>query len=626
MTALLEAKGLTVTARLNGQSVPVLRDIDLTVREGQVLGLVGESGAGKSMIGRAISQLLPSGFAVGGGTLAFKGRSLVGLAEPERRALLGRDIAFIPQEPITALNPVLSIGQQFDEHLARLGQAGGAARRQRAAAMLEAVHLPDPLGLLGRYPHQLSGGMCQRVLIAMAFAGDPALLIADEPTTALDVTIQARIMRIIREMQAAHRTAVILITHDLKLAARMCDEIRVLYAGSVVEAGPAAKVFADPAHPYTRCLELANPPIEGERRALASLPEHMPGLAALAGMRGCRFAARCPLKAPECETNEPALTSFAPDRLAACLRLAEREAIRPAALAPFRTVIGKGDEPLLKVENLGKRYAWRRSLFGLGAKPVDAVADVSFRVGANEFVGIVGESGSGKSTVAKLVMGLEAPSAGRLTLEGHDVTQDNAATHAKRLATAQMVFQDPQSALNPRRRVGAIVTQAMEAGPIRVSWEDRLTRARVLLAEIGMAPESALRYPSQLSGGQRQRVNIARALCVVPKLLVADEIVSGLDVSVQAQLLNLLLRLKSELGIALLFISHDLSVVRYLCDRVLVMHRGRIVEQGAVDEVFARPRHDYTKALLAAVPPDDLNKPWAAMAEAPRVMEEELTA
>jgi peptide/nickel transport system ATP-binding protein len=611
-TSLLEARDLTVTATLGGKPVEAIRQLSFTLPPGRILGLVGESGAGKSMIGRAIAQALPRGFAITGGSLRLSGEDLLGVTPVRRRSLLGKDIAFIPQEPMTALNPVMTIGAQFFEHLKRLGISDAAERRARALAAFASVHLPDGAELLGRYPHQLSGGMCQRVLIAMAFASRPRLVIADEPTTALDVTIQARIVQLIAEMQRRDGTGVVFITHDLRLAARICDEIIVLYAGRAVERGPATALLSAPAHPYTRCLQLAAPAMARERRALYVLPEQMPGLAALASMQGCRFFSRCPVAGPECREVDPAAVMLAPLREAACLHLDRIAGIQPLPEPPFSVSAAQESAPVLGIEAVAKSFAggsfWRRRV-------VQAVRPASFSVASGEFVGLVGESGSGKSTLARLVMGLEAASAGRILLGGEDVTAPGSAARRQRLALAQMVFQDPQSALNPRRRVADIITQPLQA-PFRLtSPAERAARAASLLQEVGLAPEMAARFPAQLSGGQRQRVNIARALCAVPSLLVADEIVSGLDVSVQAQLLELLLRLRAERGIAMLFISHDLSVVRHLCDRVLVMYRGEIVEQGQTEQVFDAPLHPYTRRLLAAVPPDDLFRPWRPFPE-----------
>jgi peptide/nickel transport system ATP-binding protein len=605
---ILEARNLTVSATLDGESVPVIRDLSFALERGRVIGLVGESGAGKSMVGRTIAQLLPPGFAATGGNLEFGGNDLVTMQAEERRALLGREIAFIPQEPLSALNPVLTIESQFDEHLARIGVAA-AERRERMLAAFEAVHLPHGADLSTRYPHQLSGGMCQRVLIAFAFASRPKLVIADEPTTALDVTIQARIVRLIAEMQERENTAVVFITHDLRLAAQVCDDILVLYAGRAAEYGPARKVFATPGHPYTRCLQLANPAMSGARRSLYALPERMPGLRAYKDIQGCAFAPRCPHVIADCTRALPPFVEVGAAHVAACIRARLTAQIAAPALAP-------SDEPartspILEVSTLSKRFVSSRGLFRR-ASEFTAVRDVGFALHENEFVGIVGESGSGKSTLARLIVGLETPSEGRIAIAGRDASVPDFDEHRRR--HVQMVFQDPQSALNPRRRVASIVTQPLEAAGI-ATWEERLAKAGLLLSEIGLPPEAARRFPAQLSGGQRQRVNIARALCAVPRILIADEIVSGLDVSVQAQLLNLLGALRRERGFSMLFISHDLSVVRYLCDRVLVMYRGEVVESGPTEQVFSAPAHDYTRTLLAAVPPDDPAEVWEGLAQ-----------
>jgi peptide/nickel transport system ATP-binding protein len=609
MTPALEARDLSVGAAIDGAIVPALRALSFRLDPGRVLGLVGESGAGKSMVGRTIAHLLPPGFAITGGTLRFEGRDLAAMTPRQRRALLGRAIAFIPQAPLTALNPVLTIGRQFDEHLARQGIRRRRERRERAVAMLASAQLADGAALLDRYPHQLSGGMCQRVLIAMAFASNPRLVIADEPTTALDVTLHARIVELIARMQQQHGTALIFITHDLRLAAQVCDDIMVMYAGRAVEIGPARTVLSAPAHPYTRCLKLANPSMSPQRRALYLLPEQMPSLRQLASMTGCHFAPRCPIATADCRRIDPPNADVGAGHVAACLRPTATPQI---ATEPASTLLASAtadSPPLLQVQGLRKNYTARSAIFSR-APGITAVRDVDFSIAANEFVGLVGESGSGKSTLAKLLLGLEQPSGGRILLNGADVTDRSAQTRALRTATIQMVFQDPQSALNPRRRVASIVTQAMEAGSKHATWDERRERAQTLLKDMALPGDFATRYPAQLSGGQRQRINIARALCNVPKLLVADEIVSGLDVSIQAQLLTLLDRLQSEFGFAMLLISHDLSVVRHLCSRVLVMYRGEIVEQGPIDAVFADPRHPHTRALLAAVPPDEPGAPW----------------
>jgi peptide/nickel transport system ATP-binding protein len=602
----LQARELTITAQLDGTPAPVLTRLSFDLAPGKILGLVGESGAGKTMIGRAIAQLLPPGFSVTGGSLLFDGEDLVTMAPARRRALLGRSIAFIPQAPMTALNPVRTIGAQFDEHLARLGRRSSKERREHALAMLAAARLPRGEELLAQYPHQLSGGMCQRVLIASAFASDPRLVIADEPTTALDVTMHAPILRLIADMQREHGTAVIFITHDLRLAAQLCDDVIVMYAGRPLETGPARTVLSKPAHPYTRCLQLANPSVRAERRALHVMPEQMPSLRQLRDMTGCRFAPRCPLATDDCRHLEPGSVEVTSGHFAACLR--------PDSAAGIDTTHKDYAAPkmagrrVLEAQSLGKIYRTRRGL--LSSAAVTAVKDASFEIFENEFVALVGESGSGKSTVAKMLAGLEPPSSGRIVFNGEDITDPAPRDRVRQDGTLQMVFQDPQSALNPRRRVASIVTQALEAGSRHATREERRERAATLLAEVGLAGDFGGRLPGQLSGGQRQRINIARALCQIPKVLIADEIASGLDVSIQAQLLNLLARLRDELGFAMLFISHDLSVVRHLCSRVLVMYRGEIVEQGPLDAVFANPQHPHTQALLSSVPPDEPAEAW----------------
>jgi peptide/nickel transport system ATP-binding protein len=603
----LEARDLTISARTGGATVPAIRELSFRLAPGKILGLVGESGAGKTMVGRAIAQLLPPGFAITAGALLFEGENLLTMAPAQRRALRGRAIAFIAQAPMTALNPVFTIGAQFDEHLARLGLKSRKERRDRAVAMLAAARLPHADDLLAQYPHQLSGGMCQRVLIALAFAGNPRLVVADEPTTALDVTMHPPILHLIAQMQRQHGTAVIFITHDLRLAAQLCDDVIVMYAGRAVESGPARTVFATPAHPYTRCLQLANPTVSAERRTLYVLPDQMPSLVQLQHLAGCHFAPRCPLVTAECRREAPPQVAVAATHTVACIRAADTLAIGTAR-RPFDPP-APHEQPLLRVANLSKHFVVSRRLFS-PARSIAAVNDVSFTIAENEFVALVGESGSGKSTIARLLVGLEQPSGGRIVFDGADLTAPSLRRHAWRAASLQMVFQDPQSALNPRRRIASIVTQAMEAGSRHASADDRLKRTKELLAEVGMPADIAARLPGQLSGGQRQRINIARALCRMPKVLIADEIVSGLDVSIQAQLLNLLARLRAELGFAMLFISHDLSVVRHLCNRVLVMYRGEIVEQGPVEEVFGNPQHPHTQALLASVPPDEPSATW----------------
>ncbi len=591
---LLSLQDVTVTATLGGTPVALLRGISFDLAAGRVLGVAGESGAGKSMLGRLIARQLPSGFRVASGDVRFNDTDLLALPTPALRTLLGRSIAFIPQEPAAALDPVRTIFWQWRQHLTRLGLPSDTHRERSTAALAE-VGLRDPAGVLHRYPHQLSGGECQRVLIALAFASNPALLVADEPTTALDVTTQATIIALLRRMQAAHGTAVLFITHDLRLARTVCDDALVLYAGDPVERGPASTLFASAAHPYTRALLAANPRLTGPRTLLAPLPDTMPGPRTFAAAPGCRFASRCPVADPACAATLPTWRSIGPGHAVTCSPACSAGPAAPHTI-PLGMPAAPGP-PILRVTGLGKTYPGR-----WGRPATTALEPLDLAVAPGEIVGIVGESGSGKSTLARLLVGLERPTTGRIVLDGQDITAPTARNDATRRAALQMVFQNPQSALNPRRTTAALLAQPLEA--IGAPLAARGTRIAELLAATGLAPELAGRYPFQLSGGQRQRVNIGRALCVTPRILLADEIVSGLDVSVQAQLLNLLLRLRDELGLAIVLISHDLSVVRYLCDRVIVLHRGRVMESAPAAALFASPAAAYTRSLLDSCPPD----------------------
>jgi peptide/nickel transport system ATP-binding protein len=602
---LLEIRGITVSTGKKGQTTEILRDINLTLRRGSILGLVGESGAGKSMIGRLIGRELPPSFRVTAGSMLFEGRDLLNMSAREHRALLGRRIAFIPQEPMSALNPVLTIGEQLSEHLVRQG-VPFAELSARAVLALDEVKIQAPADVLDKYPFQLSGGMCQRVMIAMAFLSDPDLVISDEATTALDVTTQTHIIRLLRSLQKRRGTTIIFITHDLRLAAHVCDELAVLYAGDVFEYGNAKSVLAEPKHPYTRALRNANPALDGPVTRLASLPGQTPSAGDLRHQAGCRLAPRCALVIEECTRAVPALTRVAGDHVIRCILPArpqpdERIVEAERLTAPAATKAA----PLVRVAGLNKSYVARRGWRKVSR--VDAVTDASFAIAPGEFVGIVGESGSGKSTIGRLVMGLETADSGTITL-GDAALTDSKEDWARRIAAIQFVFQDPRSALNPRRRVLSLATQSWETKPFLHS--ERRSRAQDLMADVGLAATMVDRFPRQMSGGQRQRVNIARALCEMPRLLIADEIVSGLDVLVQAQILNLLLALRKDYSIALLFISHDLAVVRYLCSRVLVMQRGKIVESGETEAVFRNPAHPYTRELLASVPPEDWRIQW----------------
>jgi peptide/nickel transport system ATP-binding protein len=614
---MLTIDDLTLSTRINGERVDLLRNLSFSLARGRVLGLVGESGAGKSMIGRIVAGHTPSGFEVSRGRVLFDCIDLLSLDRKAWCALLGRRIAFIPQEPLTALNPVMTIGRTFDEQLAHLGIAS-TERRTLMLSQLDAVHLPKPDDILHRYPHELSGGQCQRVLIAMAFVANPALIVADEPTTALDAVSQANVLRLLAEQRRQHETAMLLITHDLRLAAHVCDDITVLYSGEQAEYGPAFEVLRRSRHPYTRALDRATPDVRGPQRRLSGLSGQMPGISALGAINGCRFASRCPQRIAACEATPPPSAECAPGHWVRCLK--PRDVASDSVDATCETTASSWQvpggnaaaTPLIELRDATLCYTARRGLFGQRKVRNFAVEGLSLKVQPGEFVGIVGESGSGKSSVAKLIVGAAQLTAGALLIEGRDRSLAGAEVRRLNREHIQMIFQDPHSALNPRRSVYRLLTQAYEADrpAVAMTKHPRENRALTLLGDVGLPRDTLGRFPGQLSGGQKQRVNIGRALCLMPRLIVADEIVSGLDVSVQAQILNLLIELGRRHGIALVLISHDLSVVRYLCSRVVVMQRGKVVEQGKIEEVFSDPQHAYTRLLLSSVPPADPSVAW----------------
>lgn len=599
--AVLSFDSVTLSAHLKERPVELLRDISFILEKGEVIGLVGESGAGKSMIGRVISGLLPDNFSISSGEVRFEGLNLLNLSKGARRDLLGRRIAFIPQEPLSALNPVRTVGDQFREHLKHLGIAKDAAR-PLMIERLQQVGLSNAEEMLMRYSHELSGGQCQRVLIAMAFSGEPALVVADEPTTALDVVTQAQIMRLIAEQQAQHGTAVLFITHDLRLAANVCKSVGVMYAGDMVEFGPAAAVLQSPSHPYTKSLLAAIPRMTGERRMLPTLSEQMPGLRMFSSLAGCRFAQRCPAKDVACVNASLERRFIGHNHWTRCGDTCGHFEFASGAVLPTETVVDKPQEaPAVEFQNVRLQYQARRGFLGLQKTSFDAVRSASFKVRSGEILGIVGESGSGKSSIGRLIVGLEKSTEGKISIAGEERDDRGSVLHLTRRDT-QLIFQDPQSALNPRRSVLQLLTQGLEVGANSLPAPERRAAADGILQDIGLPADCLSRFPSQLSGGQRQRVNIGRALCLEPRLVVADEIVSGLDVSVQAHILNCLLELNRQKNLTMVFISHDLGVVRYLCNRILMMYRGEIVEEGETEEVFARPKHPYTKLLMDLVP------------------------
>ena len=569
--------------------------ISFAIARGETFALLGESGCGKSATAQGILRLLPTAGRIAGGSVRFAGSELLALPEAEMRAYRGGRMAMIFQEPATSLNPVLTVGRQIGEVLERHRGLAGAAARQRMLELLRQVGIADPERRLDEYPFQLSGGMKQRVMIAIALAGEPQLLIADEPTTALDVTVQAQILDLLAGLQAARGMGMLLITHDLGVVARMAHRIGVMYAGELVEVASRADFFTTPRHPYTQALFAALPEVSRRGTTLTTIPGQVPALAAMPA--GCRFAGRCPQVMPVCREQSPDWREAAPGHVVRChwqgsAALADPV---PAAAAEATTPAA----PLLELADLKVHFPIRQGILQRVVGHVRAVDGVSLAIAPGRTLALVGESGCGKTTVGKALLQLIAPTAGSVTLAGRQlVGADRRALRAAR-QQAQMIFQDPFASLNPRLRIGEIIAEGIAALGVA---GDPAALVAALLQQVGLPADAAQRFPHEFSGGQRQRIAIARALAVQPQLLVCDEPTSALDVSVQAQILNLLKTLQAELGVAYLFITHNFAVVEYLAHDIAVMYLGRIVEQGRAEEVLGKPRHPYTQALLSAVP------------------------
>ncbi len=607
VTPLLEVRGLVAELDTPAGIARAVDGLDLDVHAGETMALLGESGCGKSMTAGALMRLLPDVGYIAAGSVRLAGRELTQLTEAQMRGSRGGEMAMIFQEPGTSLNPVLTVMQQIGEVLdTHRGLRGGAARA-RALELLGAVGIPDAARRLDEYPFQFSGGMKQRVMIAMALAGEPKLLIADEPTTALDVTIQAQVLDLLATLQRERGMAVLLITHDLGVVARMAHRIGVMYAGQLIECAPRSAFFTRPAHPYSQLLFDALPDVSRHGRGeLATIPGSVPPLT----MRfaGCRFAERCPQAWERCRSEEPAWHEAGDGQQVRCHLHDQAETVRraggraPVAAVPSG-VPSTGGSVLLSVRDLTVHFPIRRGVLQRVVGHVRAVDGISLDIHAGRTLALVGESGCGKTTAGKAILRLIEPTAGAVTFDGRDVGGLSGDALRGLRARMQMVFQDPYGSLNPRMRVGEIIAEGIAA--LRRDGGER--DAQRLLEQVGLRPDMSDRYPHEFSGGQRQRIAIARALAVQPSLIVCDEPTSALDVSVQAQILNLLGRLQRELGLAYLFITHNIAVVEHLAHDVAVMYLGRIVETGPVAQVLGTPRHPYTRALLSAVPRADLN-------------------
>ena len=598
----LEVEDLRTAFLSDAGPVRAVDGVSFNVGPGETLGIVGESGSGKSVTALSLMRLLEPPARITGGAVRFQGRDVLAMPERELRAWRGDRAAMVFQDPMTGLNPVLRILRQVSEHMVSHGKYTLPQARTRAVDLLRRMGVATPERAAASFPHEFSGGMRQRVMLAIGVANDPALLIADEPTTALDVTIQAQILDLLRGLNAEFGTAIVLISHDLGVIGAVCRRVAVMYAGEVVEEAATASVLDDPLHPYSWALVNAVPRLNAQAGArLTSIEGAPPNPLALPA--GCRFAPRCPFKVARCETEHPPLMEVAPGRRARCWVTAAGTPLpKPAAEAQATPLAVMDAAPLLRAQGLVKHFPLTRaSLFG-PRRVVHAVNGVDLTLGRREAVGIVGESGCGKSTLARLLTRLYQPTAGSIVFDGQEIARASAAEMRPLRPRLQMVFQDPYASLNPRMAIGDALAEPLLAHgrvPSRGAARDRVAE---LLRLVGLDPGWAWRFPHEFSGGQRQRISIARALALDPEIVVADEPVSALDVNVQAQVLNLMLDLRERLGLSYVFIAHDLGVVRAFCDRVAVMYLGRIVEQGPAGEVLVRPLHPYTVALTSAVP------------------------
>ncbi|MEI6838101.1 MAG: ABC transporter ATP-binding protein [Alcaligenaceae bacterium] len=605
---LLSVRDLSVEFRTERGTLEVVRRVSWSIAPGEMLAIVGESGSGKSVSALAIMGLLakPAG-RISNGEIIFDGKSLTGMPERELRALRGRDIAMIFQEPMSSLNPILTIGRQIMEPLRLHLKMDAEQAQARAVELLTLVGISDPEQRLKQYPHNFSGGMRQRVMIAIGLACNPKLIIADEPTTALDVTIQAQILELMKSLTERLGIALVLITHNLGIVARYAQRVVVMYAGATVEQGRASQLFANARHPYTRGLLRSVPRLDLPRaRKLETIEGQPPDMRQI-GV-GCAFAPRCAYRTEACAVA-PQLLALPENRFSACHHESELSppiekdltvhvAFQPEASRASETAA------LLTVDSLTKHFKVNAGLFSPPAV-VRAVQDVSFSIQAGRTLGLVGESGCGKTTIGRMILQLEQISSGRVMFEGEDLAQASGAQLKKLRTQIQVIFQDPYSSLNPRIKIGDLIAEPLNVYKKTATAQATTERVEQLLVQVGLLPDMAQRYAHQLSGGQRQRVGIARALAFEPKLIVCDEPVSALDVSIQGQIINLLDDLQREKNIAYLFIAHDLAVVRHLAHRVVVMYLGHVMEVADRDELYGNALHPYTVSLLEAVPVPD---------------------
>ncbi len=604
-TPVLELEKVRISYFTRAGEINVVPEISFALQQGEAIGLVGESGCGKSTVAFSIMNYLGAAGRIVGGRILFEGRDMAKMTGPELRKIRGGKMAMVYQDPMSSLNPVMTIGKQLMEVPMIHQGADEKEARRRALHMLGEVNLPDPEAVFSRYPHQISGGQQQRVVIAMALMAEPSLLIMDEPTTGLDVTVEAAVLDLVRKLRKKHNSAIVFISHNLGTVVRICDRIGVMYSGELVEEGPIGAVFRNPRHPYTRGLLDCIPVLGSDKHSSPLVPISGQVPPALDRPKGCIFAPRCKFaQAERCTSERIPMSSVSaePNHRVQCVRSQELPAYeRPKTEGPM--VEGRlSDEMVLEVDSMRKFYHQTSGMFGAVAYDVKACNEITMAAARGMTLAIVGESGCGKSTFAKVLTGLEEASGGAVRLEGFDIANIPVEARTREVKRKlQMVFQNPDSTLNPSHSVGYTVGRTIRRLK-KIDGNRLRTETRQLMETVKLPADFVSRRPRQLSGGQKQRVAIARALAGDPDLVVADEPVSALDVSVQAAIINLLLEIQNGRQATLVFISHDLSVVRYLADKVAVMYLGRIVELGTVEEVFAPPYHPYTEALLSAVP------------------------
>jgi oligopeptide/dipeptide ABC transporter ATP-binding protein len=606
----LEVVNLTTHIQLSRSVVQPVGNISFSLEAGETLGLVGESGSGKSMTGLSIMRLLPGGGRVVSGSILLNGQDLVTKSDVDMQAVRGNEVAMIFQDSLTSLNPTMNIGDQIAEPLRRHRRLSKSEALDRAAEMLGLVGFPRPKDQLATYPHQLSGGQRQRVMIAIALSCDPKVLIADEPTTALDVTIQAQILALLDDLKARLGMAVLLITHDMGVVAGRADRVNVMYAGRIVESASTSPMFSHMHHPYTQALLGSIPKLTQDPEIeLFSIPGLPPDLTDPPA--GCRFAARCRLATDQCRVDEPPLIDPAGGHAFACWHPVDGpvdlESVTAARLPPAVAAepATSPNPDVLVLQNLVREYPITSGMvLRRQSGSVKAVSDVSLSVGRGETFGLVGESGCGKTTLGKIIVGLERPDSGSAVFEGTDISGLSQRAFRRFRRDLQMMFQDPIGSLDPRMRVGAVLREPMEIQGIgNRRSQDAITRE--LLGEVGLPASAVERFPHEFSGGQRQRIGLARVLTLNPKVIVADEPVSALDVSIRSQVLNLMKRLQDRHGMTYVVISHDLAVVKYLADRIGVMYLGKLVETGSADDIYQRAAHHYTAGLIATIPEPD---------------------